>query len=306
MAARGLSTPAPQPPKECAHTLTCVCSLASFLPSWEHRGRLQAAALTDWPWENKARAGKGEDAVCAGCGTLDVCRDHKYCLCVAGEDGNKDCPLKDHNFPLRNVVINTLGQCCQCKLDVRARQQDKRDREKDQRHTISHDERKMRKTLQMAPARSPVSDPNLKRGRLSLRGQSCTVMRELFFWFCEWGFVTAFTLLPKEGGGGTLLEKPDSDKLWKHRFNALSTKRRLKAVGDTDWRPNLLRAVVTDPQQPEPHPDLLARQFDLLARERTPTPTQTGGCQGCTRCTRTRPRSRWTGWQQPAAQHGAS
>lgn len=70
---------------------------------------LQAAALTDWPWENKARAGKAEDAVCADCGTLDVCRDHKYCLCVAGEDGNKDCPLKDHNLPLRNVVINTLG-----------------------------------------------------------------------------------------------------------------------------------------------------------------------------------------------------
>ena len=249
--------------------MICVCSLASVLPSREHRGRLQAAALTDWPWENKARAGKAEGAVCAGCGTLDVCRDHKYCLGVAGEDGNKDCPLKDHNLPLRNVVINTLGQCCQCKLDVRARQQEKRKREKGQRQTISQDERKMRKTLQMAPARSPVSDPNLKRGRLSLRGQSCTVMRELFFWFCEWGFVTAFTLLPKEGGGGTLLEKPDSDKLWKHRFNALSTKRRLKAVGDTDWRPNLLRAVVTDPQQPEPHPDLLARQFDLLARANT-------------------------------------
>jgi hypothetical protein len=149
----------PQPPKECAHTLIFVCSLASFLPSREHRGRLQAAALTDWPWENKARAGKAEDAVCADCGTLGVCRGHKYCLCVAGEGGNKDCPLKDHNLPLRNVVINTLGQCCQCKLDARARQQEKRKREKDQRQTISQGERKMRKTLQMAPARSPSLTP---------------------------------------------------------------------------------------------------------------------------------------------------
>jgi hypothetical protein len=28
-------------------------------------------------------------------------------------------------------------------------------------------------------------------------------MRELFFWFCEWGFVKAFALLPKEGGGSS-------------------------------------------------------------------------------------------------------
>ena len=38
--------------------------------------------------------------------TLNVCHDHKYCLCAVGEDGSKDCPLHGHNLPLRNVVAS--------------------------------------------------------------------------------------------------------------------------------------------------------------------------------------------------------
>ena len=60
----------------------------------------QAAAQTDWPWENKARAGKAEDVVCADCGTLDVCRHHEYRrLCVVGQRGNKEADAADVGRP---------------------------------------------------------------------------------------------------------------------------------------------------------------------------------------------------------------